>query len=247
MFFFKIGLASVTFRNKSMEEIVSLCKKAGVGFIEWGADVHVKTAEDAKKAKLLCDEAGISIPSYGSYYRVGSKNAEEWLLLCENARLMDAGSIRVWLGNKNSEDTGEEEYRNLLADLGDICERAQSYGLLVCPECHDYTFNNNTFAFLRMHSDLGKDNFKTYFQSRYFRLEYDLERIEKTYDFIENVHVSYSDMKKEQATTVKNEGYMDILLEKFREKDFDGVVYIEFTENAEEKSFLQDVENLRKF
>lgn len=246
MFPWKIGLASVTFRNKNIGEIVALCKQAGVSFIEWGADVHVKSADDARLAKKLCDEAGIAIPSYGSYYRVGSKNEEEWLALCENASIMGAKSIRVWLGNKNSEDTGEREYKKLLSDLEFICTKAEEKGLLVCPECHDHTFNNNTYAFLKIHEDLGAENFRTYFQSRYFRLEYDLDRIEKTYDFIENVHVSYADMKKEQAATIINESYMDTILGKFKEKKFNGIVYIEFTENAEEKSFLQDVENLKK-
>ncbi len=242
----KTGLASVTFRNKSIEEIVSLCKNAGVGFIEWGADIHVKTADDAKKAKQLCDGAGLTIPSYGSYYRVGSGDEDEWLSLCENAKIMGAKSIRVWLGKKNSEDTSEKEYAALLADLKKICEKAAEYGILVCPECHDYTFNNDTSAFLKISRDLNMPNFKTYFQSRYFRLEYDLDRIERTFDFIENIHISYSDLKKEQADKEKNEDYIDILMNKFKDKNFSGIVFIEFTENAEEKSFLQDVENLRK-
>lgn len=242
----KTGLASVTFRNKSIEEIVSLCRDAGIGYIEWGADVHVKTADDAKKAKMLCDDAGITIPSYGSYYRVGSGDGDEWLTLCENAKLMGARSIRVWLGSKNSEDTSEKEYATLLEDLKKICEKAAEYELLVCPECHDYTFNNDTSAFLKISRDLNMPKFKTYFQSRYFRMDYDLDRIEKTFDHIENIHISYSDLKKEQADKEKNEDYIDILLNRFKDKNYSGIVFIEFTENAEEESLLRDVERLRK-
>ena len=47
---FKIGVASVTFREKTIEEIVEICKREQVEYIEWGADVHVKTLDDAKKA-----------------------------------------------------------------------------------------------------------------------------------------------------------------------------------------------------
>lgn len=245
---FKIGLASVTFRNKSIDEIVALCRSAGVGFIEWGADVHVVTAEDAKKAKALCDEAGIKISSYGSYYRVGYSKQEEWLALCENARIMGAESIRIWLGKKNSEDTDGKEYKILLDDLENICAIAEKYGLLVCPECHDYTFNNDTQAFLKIQADVGKSNFKTYFQSRYFRMAYDLDRIEKTYDYIENVHVSYSDMKREQEENkIKDENYLDTLLKKFREKNFDGVVILEFTENSDENAFSEDIRKLKAY
>ncbi|MBQ8575015.1 MAG: sugar phosphate isomerase/epimerase [Clostridia bacterium] len=242
---FKIGLASVTFRQKTIEEIVALCEKAGVDCIEWGSDVHVKTAEDAKKAKTLCDKAGIEISSYGSYYRVGAKKNEEWLTLCENAKIMGAKSIRVWLGEKDSEKTSDRTYRKLLEGTEKICTVAENYGLLVCPECHDHTFNNNTQAFLKLKNDLNKPNFKTYFQSRYFRMEYDLDRIEKTYEFIENVHVSYFDQMREQLTKEKNENYLDTLLNKFKERNFSGAVILEFCESDE--SFFEDILKLKSF
>ena len=245
MYPWKIGLASVTFRNKSIEEIVCLCKKVGIGFVEWGADVHVKSAADARLAKKLCDEAGIAIPSYGSYYRVGSRNDAEWLALCENASIMGAKSIRIWLGEKNSEDTSEEEYENLLADLRSICEKAESYGLLVCPECHDNTFNNNTDAILRFISDLQKDNFRTYFQSRYFRMAYDLDRIDRTYDYIRDFHVSYRDLKREQLFRKKDKNYLDKLLRKFKDKNFDGIVMVEFVSYNSEKRLYKDTEKIK--
>ena len=49
----KIGVASVTFRNKTVSQVVEISKNAGVEFIEWGGDVHVKTLEDAKLTKKL--------------------------------------------------------------------------------------------------------------------------------------------------------------------------------------------------
>ena len=209
------------------------------------ADVHVKTQEDAHRVKRLCDEAGISISSYGSYYRVGSGDKNEWLTLCKNAEIMGAESIRVWLGSKDSEETTPEEYSTLLSDASDICTAAEGFGLLVCPECHDHTYNNNTYAFLRLKSDLGKPNFRTYFQSRYFRKEYDLDRIDKTFDHIINIHVSYRDQKLEQADRVKDETYLDSLLEEFKAKGFSGAVILEFCENEEE--FFNDVARLKSF
>ena len=32
----KIGVASVTFRNKTISQVVEIAKNAGVEFIEWG-------------------------------------------------------------------------------------------------------------------------------------------------------------------------------------------------------------------
>lgn len=244
---FKIGLASVTFRNKTVEEIVSLCKSANVKYIEWGADVHVKSLDDAKKVKLLCDREDITISSYGSYCNPAEFNESQWIDICENASVMGADSIRIWLGKKDSEKTSDENYNTIIENTRKMCEIASKYDLLVCPECHDNTFNNNTDAIIRFKNALNCHNFKTYFQSRYFRLEYDLDRIERTYDFIHNVHVSYSDLKREQLFRKKDKDYLDKLLKRFLSKDFDGIIILEFTEGAKEKSFIKDIKKLKSY
>ena len=78
----KIGVASVTFRNKTISQVVEIAKNAGVEFIEWGGDVHIKTLDDAILAKKLCDENNIKISSYGSYYRTGCSDKEDWIEIC---------------------------------------------------------------------------------------------------------------------------------------------------------------------
>ncbi len=244
---FKIGMTSVTFRNKTVREIVEICRREKVDYIEWGSDVHVRTREEAVDAKRICDEAGITVSSYGSYYRVGNGSAEEWRSLCENAHIMGADSIRVWLGTKDSEKTSDEEYAAIIEDCRRICDVAKEYGILVCPECHDNTFNNNTDAIIRFRNDLGRENFKTYFQSRYFRMEYDLDRIDRTFDFIKNMHVSYSDLKREQRFRKKDKNYLDTLLRKMLSKGFDGIVMLEFTQNSGEKAFSEDIEKLKSY
>lgn len=225
----KIGFTSNSFRQiKSLEKIVEIAVASGVDCIEWSGDIHVKNADDAKNAKALCDSAGIGICSYGSYYRVGSKNAAEWQSVCETASALGAASVRVWLGNADSEKTDGEAYKNLLEDAKAICAVAKNYGLLVCPECHGNTYNNNTDAFLKIREDIGCDNFKTYFQSRYRRKEYDLDRIERTIAHIENVHVSFFDMRREQFPK-HNPEYMNAITENLLSLGFGGAVIVEFT------------------
>lgn len=225
----KIGFTSTSFRQiRSIERIVKIASESGADCIEWGGDIHIKDKDTAKRAKKLCDAAGIMISSYGSYYRVGSKNACEWKNICEIACALGAKSIRVWLGNCDSEITDEETYRLLVEDGKAICSVAKEYNLIVCPECHDNTFNNNTDAFLKIHQDIGCDNFRTYFQSRYKRLEYDLDRIERTLPYIENVHISYSEQTREQFPKFKPD-HINSLLDKIISSDFDGVILVEYT------------------
>lgn len=243
----KIGVASVTFRNKTVPQVVEIARKAGVGFIEWGADVHVKSIADAKTAKALCDENKIAISSYGSYYRTGSGCESEWENVCRIASELGASSVRIWLGSKNSEDFTAEEYAALAEEMKFLCGKAKEYNLLVCPECHDYTFNNSTDSFLRLMNDVGCDNFRTYFQSRYRRFDYDIDRIERTFPFVENFHVSYRDLKREQRFRKKDKNYLDKLLRKFISMDFGGIVIVEFTQGSKERNFIKDVNKLRAY
>ena len=225
----KIGFTSNSFRQiKSIEKIVEIAVSSGAQCIEWGGDVHIKDIKTAETAKNICDEAGIEICSFGSYYRVGSKNCDEWKNTCEIAGALGAKSVRVWLGNADSEKTDANLYQNLVEDAKSMCKTAQAYGIIICPECHDNTYNNNTDAFLKIREDIGCDNFRTYFQSRYRRKEYDLDRIERTLRFIENVHVSYFDMVREQFPKLRS-SYMGELLEKLLSLGFDGTVLVEFT------------------
>ncbi len=225
----KIGFTSTSFRQiKSIERIVRIASESGAECIEWGGDIHVKDIQTAKRAKTLCDDAGIAISSYGSYYRVGCKNAGEWKSICEIAHAMGAESIRVWLGSCDSEITDENTYKLLIEDGKAICSVAADYNLTVCSECHDKTFNNNTDAFLKIHQDIGRDNFRTYFQSRYKRKEYDLDRFERTLPYIESVHISYSEQAREQFPKF-NPQYINSLLDKIISSEFDGNILVEYT------------------
>ncbi len=224
-----IGFTSTSFRQiRNIEKIVKIASQAGVDCIEWGGDIHVKDLPSARKAKKLCDAAGIKICSYGSYYRVGSKNTDEWKRICEIASALGAESVRVWLGTKDSEKTDAETYEALVEDAKSICSVAKKYKLLVCPECHDNTFNNNTDAFLKIGNDVGCDNFKTYFQSKYKRLGYDLDRIERTMPYIESVHISYSEQSREQFPKI-NPDYINKLLDRIVSLDFNGNLLVEYT------------------
>ena len=225
----QFGFTSTSFRQiKRIEKIVEIAVNAKIDCIEWGGDIHVRSVYDAERAKELCDNAGIQISSYGSYYRAGSDNADEWKKICEIASAMDAKSVRIWLGKADSEKTDDATYKNILEDIKNICNVAKEYGLIVCPECHDNTFNNNTDAFLKIHNDVGCDNFRTYFQSRYKRLEYDLDRIERTLPYIETIHISYSEQSREQFPKF-NLSYIDTLLEKINQSGFDGTILVEYT------------------
>lgn len=207
---------------------MEIASETGVDCIEWGGDIHVKDVETAKKVKKLCDDAGIKVSSYASYYRVGSNDKAEWEKICKIADGMGAEGIRVWLGKADSEKTDDVTYRKIVEDAKSMCAVAAEYGLLVCPECHDNTYNNNTDAFLKIREDICCDNFRTYFQSRYKKKSYDLDRIERTLPYIETVHISWSEQRREQFPKY-DPTYIDELIDKILSVGFDGRMLIEYT------------------
>lgn len=233
----KFGFTTTSVRQiKSLEKIAELAVSCKADCIEWGGDIHVKDIETAKRAKKLCDENKIEISSYGSYYRVGSKDSAEWEKICRIASTLGASFIRVWLGRKNSEKTDTDYYNTILSDLEAMCDKAEEYGLAVCTECHDNTFNNNTDAFLRIQKDCKKKNFFTYFQSRYKKLNYDIDRIKRTLPFTKIVHISFSELRREQFPKY-NPKYTDTLISTLLDEGFDGIWLIEYTYPSQQLGF----------
>lgn len=243
----RVGFASVTFRRiGSREEIIKIAKKAGTDLIEWGGDVHVKTLSDAREAYKICSANGVRIGSYGSYYRVGSFERKKRREACEIAAEMRAGTLRVWLGGAGSRKTSGEERKRLLDDARELCSVAGEYGLIVAPERHGGTYNDDTDAFLGFAGDLDKDNFKTYFQSRYRSLERDLDGMERTFPFIEKVHISFSERVREQAFGKKDGKYIDKLLDKLNSLGYKGDFILEFTYFSSPRFFMSDVKKLKE-
>ena len=240
-----IGFTSVTLRSYSLEEVAEIAAEAGAEIIEWGSDFHVKTADDAKKARKLCDEKGIIINSYGTYYRTGSADKAEWEKICENASLMGAKYVRAWLGTKGSADTNEDEYSALLDDARSMADTAAGYGLVISHECHHHTFNDTTESSLKFLHDVQRENIKTYYQSWYRDESSDREKLFKTFPYVLDVHLSFSELQKFQRFHRKDKEYITKILSWLKELDFSGGLIIEFTKNDSAENLIKDMEKLR--
>lgn len=118
----KLGLTSVTFKEKSIEEVVDLTKRAGLSCIEWGGDVHVVhgDVETAKKAREITNNAGLEVSSYGSYYRVGDYGEnykEEFGKILKTAEALGAKTIRIWGNHKAVHKFEEKELEKFREEL----------------------------------------------------------------------------------------------------------------------------------
>ena len=73
---FNWGIASVSFRQNSVEEIINAVKESGLTCIEWGSDVHARPCdeESLNKINYLQENANITTSSYGTYFEIGRGN-----------------------------------------------------------------------------------------------------------------------------------------------------------------------------
>ena len=110
------GLVSITFRNLTYLEIIKLVKKSKLKAIEWGGDVHVphNDHKKAKEVRKLMDKEGLITSSYGSYYRVGVSNPDEFCDIIKTAQILNTSTIRVWAGVLKSNEASEYKGHNLL-------------------------------------------------------------------------------------------------------------------------------------
>ena len=163
---FTLGMTSVTFREKSIEEVVALAAKAGLSQIEWGADRHVLPGDfDAvQKAKSEMEKYGISCPSYGSYYRLSDNDPEGFRLICETAKALGAGVIRTWLGRRGSAVMPAEIREAIKEEARQLADIAAAYSLTLAFEFHGKTLNDTGESSVHFLLDCAKENVKTYWQ-----------------------------------------------------------------------------------
>lgn len=185
-----IGLVSISFRNRTAEEIIQAVKEAGLSAIEWGGDVHVPhgNVSRAEEVKALCKNADISIPEYGSYYFIGESEPELWENALASARALDTPLIRVLGGKKSSDSLTIAEYDALIADAQRICDMAPDRTL--CLECHGSSITDEYHMTLQFLQDVSRKNLKMFWQPNQFRcFAYNIDALEALLPYIRSVHV----------------------------------------------------------
>ena len=97
---FRLGLVSISFRDKTPLEIIKAAADAGLSCIEWGSDVHAPFSDTKKltEIKKECEANGITCCSYGTYYRIGQNTDSEIMPYIEAAKILGTDVLRLWGG-----------------------------------------------------------------------------------------------------------------------------------------------------
>ena len=138
------GLVSISFRKKTPGEIISLCVRAGLRAVEWGGDVHVPAGDVSRAREVLSRtrDAGLSVCSYGSYYRLGQPDGE-FMRALDCASAIETPVMRVWAGAKGSREASPDERSAWTEQLNRLSEAAGARGVTLALEYHAGTLTDS--------------------------------------------------------------------------------------------------------
>lgn len=243
---YQIGMTSVTFRNKTISEIVDIARATKLSYIEWGADRHVPPKDEnaINEAVSLMNRYGLFCPSYGSYFRIGEGDTEEFRRICETAKMLGASVVRTWLGCKGSRETSPEKRVSLLIETRHLADIAADYSLTLAFEFHGGTLNDSGASSAAFISECTRDNVRTYWQPLAFGNSE--ENLRAVLPWLCTVHVFHWDTEYRRYPLIeakeKWQRYADLI--KKEEIPFCPFL-LEFVPNDSDAQFLEDVRTLK--
>lgn len=187
---FLTGLVSVTFRNKSAEEIIENVRDVNLDGIEWGGDIHAPSGniETAELIAEKCINSNVKILSYGSYFRIGQN--EQFQPVLDAALTLKTDHIRIWAGNKNGEETNAAEWLAMVEETRQIADILEKYNISLSFEYHDNTLTNTPESAVKLIEAVNKPNVFLYWQpDQYKGFEYNKNALKAILPYLSNVHV----------------------------------------------------------
>ncbi|MFC7487075.1 sugar phosphate isomerase/epimerase family protein [Knoellia sp. CPCC 206453] len=163
-----LGLCSVTLRHLPAEAVIDVTRSAGLSRIEWGADVHAPPTDLARVAEVreLTEAAGLTVASYGSYWRAGVSPMSDLELLITAAASLGAPRIRVWAGEIGTAQADRATWDGVVAGLREACVVARDHDIELALEFHPNTLTDSVDTTLELLERVADDGLRTYWQPR---------------------------------------------------------------------------------
>ena len=189
---FKTGLVSVSFREHTPREILTAMKDAHLGCIEWGSDVHAPFDNNKALSEIaaLQREYGIACCSYGTYFQIGREKPWEIVPDARAAAVLGTRTLRVWAGNKSSEDYTPEERAQFVEACRQLADIAEKENVILCLECHNWTMTDRLASALDLMERVHSKHFRMYWQPNQFvSQEANLAYAEKIAGYVDTIHI----------------------------------------------------------
>lgn len=244
----KTGLTSVTFRQKSVEEILALAKEAGLTGVEWGGDIHVPAGavDIARETGRKTREAGLEVLSYGSYYR--GDPGESFTPILESALALGAPLIRIWAGRTPYESCPTGEWNRLTKCFQRAADAAQQAGIRLAFEYHRGTATQTITGALALLRDVDRANVGCYWQPNPdISQEERVKELEALAPFLANVHVFTWSKGNIRHPLSQGEPQWKEYLAHLPQDHLPHCLILEFVQDDRVTAFREDAKTLRRW
>lgn len=252
----KPGIATIALRKYDIFHALDMAAEAGFMGVEiWGRPPHTPDEFDEQHTKQIRKRLkanGLEAGVIGSYANPASpdfgRKATDALKI---ASMLGAKIIRVWAGNKEPHEAGEELWSLVAKSFHDYALQAEYAGVTLAMEMHGGTLCATPEGALRVLREAEAPNLKLNFQVNDMsdpRVEHLIDLVG---DYVVNVHAqnykpSCLEPGKMELSWI-NEGVVDYdkVLSLLKTHGFDGYVEAEFLKGE----FVSDdalIESLRK-
>ncbi len=252
---FKTGIVSVTFRKKSIDEIITLTCDNGLDAIEVGSDVHAPfdNLDECRRIAALAKENGIAIASYGSYYKLGQEGNSQELFAAylAAAKALGTANIRLWAGSKGSAVATDEQRTAWTAEAAACAEAAAKEGIAVSFEYHPGTLTDTAESALRFMREINHPNAYLYWQPNQSQdEEYNLAALRAVLPYVTNFHVYAWDARGGSLVRYplsQHEAIWKRYLEILASDKKPHHLLLEFVKDDSDEQFCEDAKNLLKW
>ncbi|MCH6255187.1 sugar phosphate isomerase/epimerase [Puniceicoccaceae bacterium K14] len=258
----KTGICSISFGSLSPEELVKLVSQSGLDSIEWASNVHVPfgDAKFAESIRKLTEDAGLSVSSYGSYYKVVDEEGKPLPFepVIESALALGTDTVRIWAGHQPSDGLSEAERAVIVENLRIACEAAQSNGLKLGLEFHANTLSDSNGATMELLKAVDHPSLYTYWQPIYWLTDpaYRMDGLRQLASKILNLHVfqwvfrpgagSWGESTDRRPLKDGEKEWLEYLKVDLDES-FQHYALMEFVRNDTQEQFLEDAKTLKSW
>ena len=245
----KTGLVSISFRNLSPDEIISLTVRAGLDSIEWGGDIHVPPGKLQTAAEVgeRTRDAGLSVVCYGSYYRLTEEEPGMEHVIVRTAKALGAPLIRVWAGDLGSREAGFGARREIARRARRLAGLAADENMSVAFEFHGGTLTDTAESARELLEQIDRPNFGTLWQPPVRLSTADcVSSIWLVGEWLRNIHVfSWNGTERLPLATgaEKWRAYIDAI----RQQPGEHNLMLEFVRGDNPGQLIEDAQTLKRW
>ncbi len=241
----KLGLCTIAFQEKPLEEVIDIAADHGFDGIElWGKPPHLPEDYDesyVKNVKDMAHRKGLTISAFGSYVDplmpLHQKHFEEAFKI---AHELGTDLVRIWSGGGPSKSIAPADKRLIHFRLVSITQWANFRSIRLGLEMHNNHLTDSVNSILETIEGVRLPALKTYYQPL-ARSDADEPHTaaEKLADHIANVHAQNFDESGKGCAIV--DGVVDYakIVEILSAAGYDGYLEVEFVHGDNKLEALQ--------